>query len=67
LRWRKDGNAIGEYSGGRMSALMPTPATTVDEVFKKIPEASRVFIRHHTNLQELKGMNLRTLIFFDLL
>ena len=32
-----------------MSALLPTPATTVEEVFQNIPEAGQIFIAYHTD------------------
>jgi hybrid cluster-associated redox disulfide protein len=31
-----------------MSALLPTPMTTVEEVLRALPEAGQIFIKHRT-------------------
>ena len=32
-----------------MSALMPTPVTTVEEVLRNLPQAGQVFLAYHTD------------------
>src|SRR5688500_10352366 len=49
LRQRKDRGNFKEYSGVKMSALLPTSMTTVEEVLRALPEAGQIFIKHHTD------------------